>query len=662
MYFDQSSMWTKSLRNYAKKSKPFQVIKMSKTSPKEKIIDLGPVKTESLDEFLDRYDSLTKEEQNDIVRAEQEEQRNQPKVKDTFGYDAMANYRSKKLDVTEEAPEEIKRLTLMMTPVKFEQYIKEKKPMNGYIYDSHAVIGENVAVRFVSKKITKADTFDDDLLKLLAKNIPKEQLYTMMTPEVVKKMESFGDIGNQYKAKIKRSEYDSIEKADQKDREAATQRQQDQLAHDSKHVEEPEDDVVERSRMDEEDDMDENDETSSDHLTNDEKNMLKQEYETIDYNNRLLEFSKILKGNPRVPFDLEERIQNLIKQFPKKEIIEYTKQLSIKFRTRTGGFGNKFEFTPQKKNLYQEHADFIKGGKHNTIKSPSILYGSKESIAYVVHRLPSIYGVLYKIMAEIRKRKPNWNPKEMLDFGTGPGTSIYTSKIFFPSIDSIMAVEPSSDMMNTAIQLMNETTNKQITWRRFLNENMDRQFDLVVASYVLNELVTAADRSRIVRSLFKMTNGILILVEPGTPMGFDLIREARSIVLESRDATIISPCPHDAPCPMSEKSWCHFSVRSDRLPFQKNFNKDMTQGFGDEKYSYVVIEKKGAIKESKDEIVKRSKSFSRILYTPRMNGGHTIMDLCTKDGAFKERVTVTRKEGTPYKFSRALYWGDLYPF
>ena len=70
----------------------------------------------------------------------------------------------------------------------------------------------------------------------------------------------------------------------------------------------------------------------------------------------------------------------------------------------------------------------------------------------------------------------------MLDFGTGPGTSIYAMNQIFPECKEIMAVEPSNEMMDIGSKLL-EDLDINIHWRRFLNENMTRTFDFVISFF-----------------------------------------------------------------------------------------------------------------------------------------------------------------------------------
>ena len=57
-----------------------------------------------------------------------------------------------------------------------------------------------------------------------------------------------------------------------------------------------------------------------------------------------------------------------------------------------------------------------------------------------------------------------------------------------------------------------------------------QQYDLVTAAYVLSELASDAERQQIIQELWDSTKGILVLVEPGTPSGYQYIISAREQV------------------------------------------------------------------------------------------------------------------------------------
>jgi ribosomal protein RSM22 (predicted rRNA methylase) len=85
-----------------------------------------------------------------------------------------------------------------------------------------------------------------------------------------------------------------------------------------------------------------------------------------------------------------------------------------------------------------------------------------------------------------------------------------------------------------------------IKWRRYaINTQADSRptvFDIVNASYVLSEFKTDKERSLVLDNLWASTapNGILVLVEPGTPIGFGIIRQARAQLLQSNSANFKS--------------------------------------------------------------------------------------------------------------------------
>lgn len=74
---------------------------------------------------------------------------------------------------------------------------------------------------------------------------------------------------------------------------------------------------------------------------------------------------------------------------------------------------------------------------------------------------------------------------------------------------------------------------RRVVWRRFLNEKQQSLYDVVVSSYVFSELVSPEVRDRTVRHLLTRTSDLLVVLEPGTPVGFEHIRRIREIGIES---------------------------------------------------------------------------------------------------------------------------------
>jgi ribosomal protein RSM22 (predicted rRNA methylase) len=56
---------------------------------------------------------------------------------------------------------------------------------------------------------------------------------------------------------------------------------------------------------------------------------------------------------------------------------------------------------------------------------------------------------------------------------------------------------------------------------------------LVISSFALSELPNDTNRKATIDALWNQTNDILVLIDRGTPVGFDIISQARSQILDS---------------------------------------------------------------------------------------------------------------------------------
>lgn len=164
------------------------------------------------------------------------------------------------------------------------------------------------------------------------------------------------------------------------------------------------------------------------------------------------------------------------------------------------------------------------------------------------------------------------------------------------------------------------------------------------------------------------------MIEPGTPIGFSIIRSVRRVLLSSPEegtAHIVAPvsctflrlyfinkciaqCPHSFACPMAGSNWCHFVQRVQRIPVQFNAKMNASINWEDEKFSYIAIQK-GEKDDSFEE-----HDWNRIVRHPIKKGGHVIMTLCSPAGKM-DRKTITRSMGSiPYKAARKASWGDTW--
>lgn len=257
-------------------------------------------------------------------------------------------------------------------------------------------------------------------------------------------------------------------------------------------------------------------------------------------------------------------------------------------------------------------------GSATSGRSPA--YDTAESAAYAATRFAATYAVLQKVMDELQSRRPDFQPSRMLDFGAGPGTAIWAAAQVWggEALQTVHAVEKAAPMLalgHSCHKALRATGMPvpAVRWSRRLAPRPSdsrlavQRYDLVVASYVLAELRSPAERRKVVQALWERTRGLLLLVEPGTPIGSANVREARTQVLSAKNggggggaggAHVVAPCPHDSGCPMDgTSSWCHFAQRFQRTALQKT-SKILPGGarprdYQDERFSYVVLQRGG---------------------------------------------------------------------
>lgn len=272
--------------------------------------------------------------------------------------------------------------------------------------------------------------------------------------------------------------------------------------------------------------------------------------------------------------------------------------------------------------------------------SQSIFKDEAQSLSYLATRFPATYSTVVQVLSRI---KIPFSCTHLLDLGSGPATASLAAIHTLPNIEKITLIEQSREAIALGKQLSS-------SYDVFQNANWICQplplslpsADLAILSYSLGELPSP---SSLIEEWWKSDIPMLVIIEPGTPTGFALIKKIRQQLI-SLGAFLIAPCPHSFVCPMKENDWCHFSSRIERTRLHRSL-KEGSLGYEDEKYSYLVVSKKNhsAIKEA------------RILRHPQKNSGHVRLTLCDVDGHWKEKV-ITKSTKELYKQARHADWGD----
>src|SRR5262245_51366870 len=267
---------------------------------------------------------------------------------------------------------------------------------------------------------------------------------------------------------------------------------------------------------------------------------------------------------------------------------------------------------------------------------------SQDALAYLAVRLPAAYAAVRASVAAITDARPDFEPKTALDVGAGPGTALCAAVECWPTLAKARLVEASPIFRAFGEQLAAEMQQPHITWHTCdvaVDEIDDEPRDLVTLAYVLNELA-AAHRQR----LWRLTADILVIVEPGTPAGWQRILAARHQLIEA-GGHVIAPCPHANACPLEPPDWCHFARRVARSRLHRQA-KSADVPWEDEKFIYVAVSRKPA-----------TAGGARVIGRPRKASGRVTLKLCRTDGSAGDQL-FSRRDGEMFKHASRRDWGS----
>lgn len=271
----------------------------------------------------------------------------------------------------------------------------------------------------------------------------------------------------------------------------------------------------------------------------------------------------------------------------------------------------------------------------------------RDALAYLAVRLPATYAAVRASLAAVAEARPDFAPKTALDIGAGPGTALWAAADCWPALAEALLVEASPVFRAFGEQLTAEMQQPHTTWRTSdvaVDEIDGKPRDLVTLAYVLNEL-EPDDRHRLVERLWPLTADTLVIVEPGTPAGWQRILAARRQLIEG-GGHVIAPCPHAKECPLQPPDWCHFARRVARSRLHRQA-KGADVPWEDEKFSYVAVSRKPAPAIG-----------ARVIARPRKASGRVTLKLCRPDGSAGDQL-FSRRDGALFKRASRGDWGSL---
>jgi ribosomal protein RSM22 (predicted rRNA methylase) len=282
--------------------------------------------------------------------------------------------------------------------------------------------------------------------------------------------------------------------------------------------------------------------------------------------------------------------------------------------------------------------------------SAGVIQGREDALAYALARLPATYAACAAVLAEARRMAPGFAPARVLDAGAGTGAASWAAAETWPGLAAATWLDASAPFLDLAGRLAGDgpaALRRPDVLRTDLISNRNwPTADLVVASYALAEIPPAA-QAGVVGALWTACEGVLALVEPGTPAGFQRILAARQMLIEA-GADLLAPCPHAKACPLTSPDWCHFAVR---LPRSRDhlMMKRAEVPFEDEKFAYLIAARPGVAAPARSR---------RVLAPPRAGKGAIAFKLCGPDGV--ENRDVARRDKPAHARARRLAWGDAF--
>lgn len=282
------------------------------------------------------------------------------------------------------------------------------------------------------------------------------------------------------------------------------------------------------------------------------------------------------------------------------------------------------------------------------------IHSNIEAMAYGATRMPATYAAVSRTLAALKQGLQDFSPITILDVGAGPATATFAALDDYPSLSKLTLIELNTYLLQFGEKLLHTIYPQlQPIWLKqdISLAQLNGQYDLVLCTYVLNEIEQEKGKSAVEASLKKLwqsTAGVLVLVEPGTSAGYTSLMERRQWLIEA-GAFIVAPCPHSKSCPLvghqsTKEKWCHFSVRVERSKLHRELKQDAVLSYEDEKFSYLIVARQQATPIEQ-----------RLIGHPR--GTKLVeVDACLHSGEVKHLHI--GKSHPKYKIFRKAQWGD----
>jgi len=265
--------------------------------------------------------------------------------------------------------------------------------------------------------------------------------------------------------------------------------------------------------------------------------------------------------------------------------------------------------------------------------TPPRIATAERTAAYLVTRMPATYAAARAVLRETHRLLGGREIASVLDIGAGSGAASLAALEEYPAATVTLVDRDRASL---------EAAREWLPRARVFAEDVTRALtlephDLAILAYSAGEMAAPP-----LERLWRVARVALVIIEPGTPRGFALIRAARSKLLAA-GAHMIAPCPGEGACPIVDPDWCHFAARVERSSLHRRI-KGAELGYEDEKYSYVALAR---------EPVKTATA--RIVGRPRHHPGLIELATCTPEGL--TTVRASKRDRDRFRAARRAEWG-----
>lgn len=228
--------------------------------------------------------------------------------------------------------------------------------------------------------------------------------------------------------------------------------------------------------------------------------------------------------------------------------------------------------------------------------------------------------------------------REVTDMGSGSGAAALAATIC--GVERVTLVERSAEASTYARDLLRRCDVHVDSTIDGL-ESVRVRTGAVLAAHSLNEVFEGRPPADMAKVLLRWLrdagpDGRVVVLEPGTHAAATRLQAVRDVV--QRDARLLGPCTHAAPCPMvaQPRDWCHFTRRATVGPLARVIMQGAGRNPNEQPYAWL------ACATAEAPVV--AAGSSRVLSVRLVGKGKTAATTCD-DRGIRSLTVLDRRSG-----------------